>query len=162
MYVIIAYDISDNNVRGMVASYLLSMGLERIQRSVYEGKLSKSELKEIKIEIKSLQYDVNLVIYVLCNTCKGKQFRYVQSIGETIDDKEDTQTTDVVTNIEKSITMDTLIIDISSLRSMGDDSQIITSTIHEGIKHKNSGYTFKQKKTEQVISSDEKRVIIFE
>ncbi len=45
-YVVVAYDISDNNVRTMASEKLKSMGFSRIQRSLYARKGGASEAKE--------------------------------------------------------------------------------------------------------------------
>lgn len=39
MYVLVVYDITENDVRNRVADILRSFGLERIQKSVFLGRL---------------------------------------------------------------------------------------------------------------------------
>ena len=160
LHVVIAYDIPDNQVRGMVADFLLAQGLQRIQRSVYEGELSKFELKEVKIEIKSIEHDIDLVIYTLCNTCKNKRFRYIQTLGtdDKVDEddrkskKEDTKEIKPVADFT---------IDLVSIKSDLGDSQIITYTIHEG-RGRKIRRGVKSKRSEVIINTEEKRVVIID
>jgi CRISPR-associated protein Cas2 len=39
MYLVVAYDISENDVRNKVAEVLMAFGLARVQRSAFVGRL---------------------------------------------------------------------------------------------------------------------------
>ena len=46
--VLVIYDISDNGVRERFANHLKALGLNRIQRSAFIGKVSSQTLKDIE------------------------------------------------------------------------------------------------------------------
>lgn len=52
MYVIVVYDISEDDVRTRVADILRSFGLERIQRSAFVGRLPSALVKELEEKIR--------------------------------------------------------------------------------------------------------------
>ncbi|MEZ0248835.1 MAG: CRISPR-associated endonuclease Cas2 [Thermoproteus sp.] len=47
MYIIVVYDISENDVRTKVAEVLRAYGLERVQRSVFVGRLPPALVKDL-------------------------------------------------------------------------------------------------------------------
>lgn len=47
MYIIVVYDIGDDNKRKRYADYLKSKGLQRMQRSMFMGKTSPMIIKDI-------------------------------------------------------------------------------------------------------------------
>ncbi|ACB40071.1 CRISPR-associated endonuclease Cas2 [Pyrobaculum neutrophilum] len=47
MYIIVVYDITENDVRAKVADILRAYGLARIQRSAYVGRLPPALVKEL-------------------------------------------------------------------------------------------------------------------
>ncbi|MEM1597401.1 MAG: CRISPR-associated endonuclease Cas2 [Pyrobaculum sp.] len=51
MYIIVVYDISENDVRTKVADVLRAYGLERVQRSVFVGRLPPALVKELAEKI---------------------------------------------------------------------------------------------------------------
>ncbi|MEZ0318799.1 MAG: CRISPR-associated endonuclease Cas2 [Pyrobaculum sp.] len=51
MYIIVVYDISENDVRTKVSDVLRAYGLERVQRSVYVGRLPSALVKELAEKI---------------------------------------------------------------------------------------------------------------
>ncbi len=58
--VVVAYDISDNKRRNKVAKALLRFGI-RTQKSLFECKVTKKELKEMKRIIKKISDSDDLV-----------------------------------------------------------------------------------------------------
>ena len=83
----------------MVADYLLSFGLDRIQKSVYQGDLSAFELKEIKLQMKTIKFDVDILFIPQCAKCAKKQVRIIYPdaallIPELITDMEEKEEVD--------------------------------------------------------------------
>lgn len=70
---LICYDITEDPIRNGVASICKDYGLERIQYSVFYGKLSRSQLKEIRLEIKDAIEETNSDIHILqvCASCES-------------------------------------------------------------------------------------------
>ena len=70
---IIAYDISKNKIRKKTADILLSYG-GRINLSVFECMLSKTQLNEIIEQFKTLinKKTDSIKIYHICSTCFSK------------------------------------------------------------------------------------------
>ncbi len=54
MRVIVAYDISDNDVRQRIADWLLSKGFTRIQRSVYVARGGAALARDVERFVKKL------------------------------------------------------------------------------------------------------------
>ncbi len=54
LYVLVIYDISDDNLREQVAQFLKSKGLKRIQRSAFLGIATPSLIREIEAGIRRL------------------------------------------------------------------------------------------------------------
>ncbi|MEM0370910.1 MAG: CRISPR-associated endonuclease Cas2 [Pyrobaculum sp.] len=52
MYVLVVYDITENDVRNRVADILRSFGLERIQKSVFLGRLPPALVKELEEKLR--------------------------------------------------------------------------------------------------------------
>lgn len=80
MYLIVAYDVSEERVTKMRT--LLGQYLHRKQNSLFEGELSKSKLEELKIRIEEVidqNYDKVLIyclpyVNLLNKICIGKQY----------------------------------------------------------------------------------------
>ncbi len=87
MEYVIAYDITEDNVRNDVGQFLLAKGLMRIQKSVYQGNLSKSELKEIKARIKEMIANATGTVnfFSQCKNCINRQDQLV-SLSEQPDE----------------------------------------------------------------------------
>ena len=67
--VVIAYDVTDNSHRTKLAQLLLGYG-DRVQKSVFEARLSASEVREVlKAAAKHIDKGDSLRIYPLCKTC---------------------------------------------------------------------------------------------
>jgi CRISPR-associated protein Cas2 len=73
MWYAIAYDIVDDGRRNKIASTLEAYG-DRVQYSVFECNLNRSELKELTGKLKEhLDPKVDSIrIYMICESCKGK------------------------------------------------------------------------------------------
>jgi len=73
-YVVI-YDITDDNLRSLVAETLKDYGLQRIQYSAFIGHLRRNELNSLIVDLKNLIKDLveNVQLYPVCDTCfKGR------------------------------------------------------------------------------------------
>lgn len=78
---VIAYDVSDDGRRTRLASLLLDYG-DRVQKSVFEAKLTREELKALLARAaKYLEEDDRLRVYRLCQGCA----RHVASLGRQPD-----------------------------------------------------------------------------
>ena len=64
---LVIYDISSDELRGKVASFLKSMGLKRVQKSAFAGSLSHSRRIDVTAGLKKLAKEgpVNIQIYPL-------------------------------------------------------------------------------------------------
>jgi len=84
-YIVVAYDITDNNRRLRVARTLRN-ALERVQRSVYEGELDMSQVERLLNRIQPLiDEKVDTVrIYILCSACQKRT--KILGRGEVIQD----------------------------------------------------------------------------
>ena len=73
MWCVIAYDIVDDKRRNKIASTLEGYG-DRVQYSVFECNLSRSELKELTDKLKEhLDPEVDSIrIYMICESCRVK------------------------------------------------------------------------------------------
>lgn len=65
MYTWIMYDISNDKARRKVAKLCLQLGLQRVQRSVFLGKVKKKYLREFRQEVKKLVDPKTDRLYVL-------------------------------------------------------------------------------------------------
>jgi CRISPR-associated protein Cas2 len=75
MRYLVIYDITDDNLRALVANVLKDYGLKRIQYSAFIGLLRKDKLNSLIIDLKKLIKDLveNVQLYPVCDTCfKGR------------------------------------------------------------------------------------------
>jgi len=81
LWVLICYDISDDRIRLKFSSELEKF-LDRVQKSVFEGKIRESDLEYIKNFASSLiDYRTDSVrIYRLCSSCSTS----TETIGYTV------------------------------------------------------------------------------
>lgn len=71
----VIYDITDDNLRSLVAETLKDYGLQRIQYSAFIGHLRRNELNSLIVDLKNLIKDLveNVQLYPVCDTCfKGR------------------------------------------------------------------------------------------
>jgi CRISPR-associated protein Cas2 len=76
MRYVVIYDITDDNLRALVAETLKDYGLQRIQYSAFIGDLRRDELNSLIVDLKNLIRDLkeNVQLYPLCDTCfKGRK-----------------------------------------------------------------------------------------
>lgn len=76
MRFLVIYDITDDNLRNLVAETLKDYGLHRIQYSAFIGQLRRNELNSLIVDLKKLIKDLaeNVQLYPLCDTCfKGRK-----------------------------------------------------------------------------------------
>lgn len=69
------YDITDDNLRNLVAESLKDYGLTRIQYSAFIGELRRHELNSLITDLKNLIKEAteNIQLYPICDTCfKGR------------------------------------------------------------------------------------------
>lgn len=69
---LICYDVTEDAIRASIAGICKSVGLERIQYSVFYGKLSSSQLSTVKLEIGLLIKDSNSNVHFIkvCSACE--------------------------------------------------------------------------------------------
>ena len=70
------YDITDDNLRALVAETLKDYGLQRIQYSAFFGSLRRDKLNSLLVDLKNLIKDLieNVQLYSVCDTCfKGRK-----------------------------------------------------------------------------------------
>ena len=81
-FYLLAYDMGDNKRRSKLAKLLESLGL-RVQGSVFEGWLTKSELSEIRRRSEKLIHpeEDSLRIYPICGSCRERMI--LLGSGET-------------------------------------------------------------------------------
>lgn len=80
MRYLVIYDITDDNLRSMVAETLKDYGLNRIQYSAFIGSLKRSKLNSLIVDLRKLIGEAveNVQVYPLCEVC----FRGRRMIGK--------------------------------------------------------------------------------
>ena len=76
MRYLVIYDITDDNLRALVAETLKDYGLQRIQYSAFIGNLRRDKLNSLTVDLKNLIKDSveNVQIFPMCDTCfKGRR-----------------------------------------------------------------------------------------
>lgn len=70
MRFVVIYDITDDNLRALVAETLKDYGLQRIQYSAFFGSL-RDELNSLLVDLKNLIKDLveNVQLYPVCDSC---------------------------------------------------------------------------------------------
>jgi len=74
-YVVI-YDITDDNLRTLIAETLKDYGLQRIQYSAFIGSLRRDKLNSLIVDLRKLIGSLveNVQIFPVCDTCfKGRR-----------------------------------------------------------------------------------------
>jgi len=76
----VVYDITDDNLRALVAETLKDYGLQRIQYSAFVGSLRRDKLNSLVVDLRKLIGDLveNVQIFPVCDTC----FRGRREIGK--------------------------------------------------------------------------------
>lgn len=71
---LICYDIVEDPVRNQISNVCKEYGLERIQYSVFYGRLNKTQKKEIQEKFKDIinKTNSNIHIIFICNSCTSK------------------------------------------------------------------------------------------
>lgn len=73
MFLLVAYDVENDRNRVKIAEELLNAGLSRVQKSVFEGEISKADLLKLKARLKKLTVRKdNIRYYALCQKCRAK------------------------------------------------------------------------------------------
>ncbi|GIU71801.1 MAG: CRISPR-associated protein Cas2 [Candidatus Nitrosocaldaceae archaeon] len=92
MRYIIIYDISDDNIRSLVAKKLEDYGLTRIQFSSFIGKLPRFKLSSLCYELNEVINNAkdserrSIIIYPLCDSCYSKGIAIDPNMKESKDD----------------------------------------------------------------------------
>lgn len=76
MRYVVIYDITDDNLRTLVAETLKDYGLHRIQYSAFIGSLRRDKLNSLTVDLKDLIRDLveNVQIFPVCSRCfKGRR-----------------------------------------------------------------------------------------
>lgn len=72
LYLLVIYDISDNNLRNELANFLKSQGLKRVQRSAFLGPATPALVRNVEAGVRRLigGYEgVNVQLYLLTPAC---------------------------------------------------------------------------------------------
>ena len=71
MRYVVIYDITDDNLRALVAETLKDYGLQRIQYSGFMGDLRRDELNSLLVDLKNLIKDLveNVQLFPMCDSC---------------------------------------------------------------------------------------------
>mgnify|MGYP000386112618 FL=1 len=74
-WVIITYDIPDDYIRTRVANKLKDYGLDRLQKSVFKGKLTRNEAEEVREILLRVVGDkeADIRIFFICRKCWDQQ-----------------------------------------------------------------------------------------
>ncbi|HQU73025.1 MAG: CRISPR-associated endonuclease Cas2 [Calditrichaeota bacterium] len=73
MYLLICYDISKNRTRNKISKKLLDEGLERVQKSVFEGSLPQKQLGALRKQLNRLLGKKDSIrYYQLCKSCQER------------------------------------------------------------------------------------------
>ena len=73
MYVVICYDIEDDRQRNRISRVLLDAGLQRVQKSVFEGEIISQKFSSLRKKVSKLPGNSDSVrFYTLCPECAGK------------------------------------------------------------------------------------------
>jgi len=80
----VIYDITDDNLRALIAETLKDYGLQRIQYSAFIGSLRRDKLNSLLVDLKNLIKNLveNVQLFPVCDTCfkgwkeVGKPKRY--------------------------------------------------------------------------------------
>lgn len=89
MHILLSYDIANNRQRTRMSNELLNYGLQRVQKSVFEGEIKTAEFEKLKTGLKKYitKHD-SIRYYVLCKECQSK----TQALGRDHMQKEHKQT----------------------------------------------------------------------
>ncbi len=72
MYIVITYDIQDDQLRNRISQLLLDVGLTRVQKSVFEGIMPEDQFRRLQTRLHKLINPPDSVRYYnLCNYCRG-------------------------------------------------------------------------------------------
>jgi len=77
MRYVVIYDITDDNLRALVAETLKDYGLQRIQYSAFIGNLRRDELNSLIVDLNKDLIE-NIQLYPVCDTC----FRGRKEVGK--------------------------------------------------------------------------------
>ncbi len=94
MRYVVIYDITDDNLRALVAETLKDYGLQRVQYSAFIGSLRRDELNSLLVDLKNLIKDLveNVQLFPMCDGCfkgrkevgKPKKYEFKEDTGEVV------------------------------------------------------------------------------
>lgn len=64
MYLVVAYDVSEDDVRNRIADVLKAFGLQRMQRSVFVGRLPPALVKELAERVARIARGANAQVVI--------------------------------------------------------------------------------------------------
>lgn len=79
MQYVIAYDITENDIRTNIADLLIAKGFLRLQKSVFIGEATKPKLKELKDQLKEISKGATGVVnfFSQCTQCVTRQIELI-------------------------------------------------------------------------------------
>jgi CRISPR-associated protein Cas2 len=78
----VIYDISDDNIRRMIANLCKGYGLYRVQKSAFLGTLSSNHQDSLTLECKDLIGETDSVyVFPMCNKC----LKQIDLLGKNFD-----------------------------------------------------------------------------
>ncbi|RMG24689.1 MAG: CRISPR-associated endonuclease Cas2 [Methanobacteriota archaeon] len=93
MQYVIAYDITENDIRTKISDLLIAKGFLRLQKSVFIGDTSKAKLKELKQQLNEVSKGATGVInfFSQCTSCRNRQLELLPEPEETQEKKAENQ-----------------------------------------------------------------------
>lgn len=71
-YLIICYDIESNRSRNKISKLLLDAGLERVQKSVFEGRMKERPLARLQKRLETfVKKQDSIRYYEICRRCRS-------------------------------------------------------------------------------------------
>jgi len=91
MRYLVIYDVTDDNLRTLVAEFLKDYGLTRVQYSAFIGPLRRDKLNSLIVDLKNLIKDLveNVQFYPVCDNCfKGRREVGKRKKYKVVEEKE--------------------------------------------------------------------------
>jgi CRISPR-associated protein Cas2 len=88
MQVLLVYDISNDRVRGKIATFCLDYGLDRIQYSAFAGDLSRNRQEELMLKVAQRLGDHSgrIQLYPICAKDWQARLEVIQEDEQNCDD----------------------------------------------------------------------------
>ncbi len=85
MLFFVMYDIENNKVRRLIAKYLIEMGCQRVQKSIYIANLSHDKYDRIKADLTQVQSFYDNEDSILVVPVSNENLTAMKMIGQNID-----------------------------------------------------------------------------